>query len=65
MAGSADKEGLLLTRIGLTRAVVPASPDAENLWSLTLVSGGDERIYLVSSDHLRTIAEVFLKKVSS
>ena len=58
-----EVQALVLDAVSLNRAVTDGEPD--NLWALTLNSGPDERVYLLTADHLRLLAAKIFERLSS
>ena len=56
-------QGLMLDSVALDRAEADLEPD--NLWATTLKSGPDERVYLLTADHLRLLAAKVFERLSS
>ena len=56
-------QGMMLDSVTLNRAEADGGPD--NLWAMTLQSGPDERVYLLTADHLRLLAAKVFERLSS
>ena len=58
-----EVQGIMLDSVALNRAEADGGPD--NLWAMTLISGPDERVYLLTADHLRLLAAKVFERLSS
>ena len=58
-----EAQAIPLETVTLNRAEAQEGPD--NLWAMTLQSGRDQRVYLLTADDLRLLGEEIFERVAS